>query len=120
MIEANILLDSISPSNKRLTTWILTYPLIIHAEVMTHRVFSRNASSSRAIPTSKMLESVKKNPFIPVHWGKNQGGMQANEQLDNTEQKFCRRFETKTEEGFIVTKFGNMTGANGQQITGFK
>lgn len=81
MITAKIIADSISESGVRITTMQLTYPRFIHAEVMTHRVFSRNASSSRAIPVAKMLEMVRNEPAMPIHWGKNQAGMQANEQL---------------------------------------
>ena len=65
----------------RLVTLQLLYPRFIHAELMTHRVFSRNASSSRAIPVKRMLEMVRNEPAMPIHWGKNQPGMQANEQL---------------------------------------
>lgn len=81
MITAKIVEDSISPEGSRLTTLQLCYPRFIHAEFMTHRVFSRNASSSRAIPVAKMIEQVRTNPAMPIHWGKNQPGMQANEQL---------------------------------------
>lgn len=56
------------------------YPRIIHSELMTHRVFSRNARSSRAVPVKTMLEEVRNAPFIPWHWGKNQKGMQAGEE----------------------------------------
>jgi hypothetical protein len=49
---------------------------------MTHRVFSRNAASSRAIPVEKLIKDVEENPFIPVYWGKNQKGMQAGEEID--------------------------------------
>lgn len=44
---------------------------------MTHRVFSRNAASSRAIPTPKLIEQVRTNPAMPIEWGSNQPGMQA-------------------------------------------
>lgn len=81
MISAKIIEDSISHSGVRITTMQLCYPRFIHAEFMTHRVFSRNASSSRAIPVAKMLEMVRNEPAMPIHWGKNQPGMQANEQL---------------------------------------
>jgi len=77
--------DSIASNGKRLTTLQLSYPRFIHAEFMTHRVFSRNASSSRAIPVAKMIEQVRNNPAMPIHWGKNQPGMQANEQLTGDE-----------------------------------
>ena len=80
-IQAKIIEDSISLEGKRITTFQLLYPRFIHAEALTHRVFSRNASSSRAIPVSKMLAMVREEPAMPIHWGKNQPGMQANEQL---------------------------------------
>jgi thymidylate synthase ThyX len=68
-----------------ITTMQLRYPRFIHAEFMTHRVFSRNASSSRAIPVAKMLEQVRSDPAMPIHWGKNQPGMQADEELTGDE-----------------------------------
>lgn len=55
----------------------LRYPRIIHGEIMTHRVFSRNARSSRAVPVKTMLDEVRNTPFVPWHWGANQKGMQA-------------------------------------------
>lgn len=58
------------------------YPRIIHGEVMTHRVFSRNARSSRAVPVAKMLEEIRNTPFVPWHWGKNQKGMQGGAELN--------------------------------------
>jgi len=58
----------------------MRYPRIIHSEIMTHRVFSRNARSSRAVPVKTMLLECTSMPFIPWHWGKNQSGMQADEE----------------------------------------
>lgn len=81
MIAAKVIEDSISEAGDRLTTLQLVYPRLVHSELMTHRVFSRNASSSRAIPVKKMLDMVRSEPAMPIHWGKNQPGMQANEQL---------------------------------------
>lgn len=66
--------------DKVLSTLLLRYPRWIHAEFMTHRAFSRNAASSRAIPTRKLLQDVIDNPAIPLFWGKNQPGMQAGEE----------------------------------------
>ena len=60
----------------------LRYPRIIHAEIMTHRVFSRNARSSRAVPVKTMLLETTTIPFIPWHWGANQKGMQAGAECD--------------------------------------
>lgn len=81
MITARIIADSISLSGKRITTFEVEYPRFIHGEFMTHRMLSRNSASSRAIPLKTMLKMVWKNPAQPVHWGKNQSGMQAKEEL---------------------------------------
>lgn len=77
MITAKIVADSLSPDNVRLTSMVLTYPRLIHSEVMTHRVFSRNAASSRAIPFKRMVEMLIENPAMPVKWGTSQKGMQS-------------------------------------------
>ncbi|MPS48491.1 FAD-dependent thymidylate synthase [Methylobacillus sp.] len=76
MISVKIIEDSISAAGKRLTTFALTYPRIIHAELMTHRVFSRNAQSSRAIPVGKMIDKARDEMYLPEVWGLNQAGMQ--------------------------------------------
>lgn len=68
-----------------LITMQLRYPRFIHAEFMTHRDLSRNASSSRAIPVAKMIEQVRTDPAMPIHWGKNQPGMQADHELSADE-----------------------------------
>lgn len=86
VIRAKILLDSLAPSNKRLVTWELTYPRFIHSELMTHRDFSRNAASSRAIPVAKMIERIEENPAHPIWWGANQPGMKAKSELDRKEK----------------------------------
>jgi len=83
MINAKILLDSINPVGNRITSWILTYPRFFHSEVMTHRAFSRNAASSRAIPVKRMIDDIRQNCAMPIFWGKNQAGMQAKEELDD-------------------------------------
>lgn len=83
--EAKILLDSISPQGSRLTTMEVTYPRFIHSEMMTHRQFSRNSASSRAIPIIKMLEKVAQNPASPVRWQANQAGMQGGKDLTGAE-----------------------------------
>lgn len=76
--EAKVILKSVAKvTDVRLNTVQLVYPRFIHAELMTHREFSRNASSSRAIPVAKMIEQVRNNPAMPIHWGANQPGMQA-------------------------------------------
>jgi thymidylate synthase ThyX len=79
MISVKIVADSINGSGIRLTTVECVYPRFIHAQLMTHRVFSRSASSSRAIPVNKLIDAVEADPAMPMSWGKNQRGMQATE-----------------------------------------
>lgn len=80
-INVKVIEDSINDNKNRLITLQCEYPRFIHSQVMTHRMFSRNASSSRAIPTPKLIEEVRTNPVMPLHWGKNKPGMQADEEL---------------------------------------
>jgi len=79
MYKAEILADSLSPQGDRLTTMKITFPRFILAEFNTHRMFSRNSASSRAIPFKKMVEMVQENPFIPIAWQKDHKGMQGTE-----------------------------------------
>ena len=88
--ECKILLDSVSPAGVRLTSFQITLPRIVLAEFNTHRMLSRNSASSRAIPVEKMLKKVEEDPFIPIYWGKNQKGMQAEEELTPEQQEKAR------------------------------
>jgi thymidylate synthase ThyX len=74
---ARILADSRSPAGFRLTTLEVTFPRFVLAEFNTHRVFSRNSASSRAIPIAKQLRRVLEEPYVPIEFGSNQPGMQA-------------------------------------------
>jgi hypothetical protein len=75
-----ILASSANTGSPNIYTIRLRYPRPIHGEIMTHRVFGRNARSSRAVPVKTMLDEVRRIPYVPWHWGKNQKGMQANEE----------------------------------------
>jgi len=95
IIVARIVADSVNKNGNRITTFELEYHRFIHSELMTHRLFSRNAMSSRAVPVSKMIEQVRNNPATPIHWGKNQAGMQADsvlkdESLDNAKRQWSQ------------------------------
>lgn len=81
--SSKIIADSRNSNGERVTSFELRYPRIIHSEVLTHRKFSRNSSSSRAIPVKKLIDSIIDIPFIPFHWGKNQSGMQAYEEVED-------------------------------------
>ena len=83
MFEVKMILDSMAPCGKRLTTITATYPRFIHSEIMTHRDRARNAASSRAIPWSKMREQIINDPVIPLVFGSEQKGMQTGCEVDD-------------------------------------
>jgi len=83
--QAKIIQDSIAPCGVRLTTVEAVYPRFVHSELMTHRLFSRNAASSRAIPVKTILERVKNDPAMPIFWGKNQRGMSPTMEIEDIE-----------------------------------
>lgn len=103
MFEAKILADSQHPNGSRLTTFELTYPRFVHSELMTHRKFSRNSASSRAIPTKVLMRQVLTNPVVPIHWGKLQKGMQAFEQLDKMDKATCNSLWLKLRDEAMYT-----------------
>jgi len=80
-ITAKVITHSCAAGVPDLITMQCRYPRFIHAEFMTHRVFSRNASSSRAIPIERMIQDVIDDPAMPVAWGSNKPGMQAGVEL---------------------------------------
>lgn len=82
-IEAKIIEDTMNEQGHRVTTFVLRYPRFIHSEVLTHRVFSRSASSSRAIPINKIIDSIEQEIAAPIHWGANQRGMQASGEVQD-------------------------------------
>lgn len=90
-ITAKVLADSISKDNVRITTFRLHYPRFIHAEFMTHRLFSRNASSSRAIPVDQMIKQVLDTPARPISWGVNQRGMQSEKEFSAKESEIINK-----------------------------
>lgn len=84
-IKAEIIADSKNELGNRITTMIVTFPRYILAELNTHRMFSKNSASSRAIPFKRLLNSVGENPFIPIAWQKDHTGMQGTEYFEDKE-----------------------------------
>ena len=122
-ITAKIIADSIGTKSPRLTTMQLRYPKFIHGEAKTHRVlkigdrayesledvgfmddpaFSRNASSSRAIPVERLIQDVLEDPVIPVSWGKNRPGMQATEDMSPAEAAVARDAWLRARDGAVA------------------
>jgi thymidylate synthase ThyX len=86
--DVSILADSINGEDgNRLTTFLLgNFPKCLLAEVNTHRMLSKNAASSRAIPIAKLIEQVQKNPFIP-QWTGHAKGMVGTSTITSTNQR---------------------------------
>lgn len=84
-MEVKVIKVSLSRlTGKTLYTLEIDYPRYIHAEVMTHREFSRNGQSYRAIPLEILIKRVLDNPVTPIFM-KNQKGMQADIPLEGIE-----------------------------------
>ena len=80
-ISAKMICDSVSEAGIRICTVLLRYPLSYHAELLTHRVFSRNAASSRAIPVAKIMQMIEEEPVMPLKWLLNKPGMQGGDEM---------------------------------------
>lgn len=86
-IWVKVLKDSISPEGDRLFTIHAHYPRVVHSEIMTHCILTKNATSSRAVPVNGFIETIEANPYIPTFIGKNQSGMKAGEDISEGERK---------------------------------
>ena len=91
MISAKVIADTIH-NGHRITSLQLVMPRFILAQQNTHRVFSRNTASSRAIPTAKLVEQVRTNYVQPVQWGMNKAGMQSEQELEAKRLRRQKRF----------------------------
>jgi len=91
VISARVIADSVNPAGKRIVTVEGTFNRYILAEFNTHREFSRNSASSRAIPVKKVMGQVWRNPAAPIHWGANQAGMQARAELRGFRKWLARK-----------------------------
>lgn len=84
-MAAKVILDSISPLGHRLTTMEVTFHRFVLAEFNTHRQFSRNSASSRAIPLEKMLARLQTEETQPLSWPAEQPGMQGGATLEGAD-----------------------------------
>lgn len=110
MYEAKVLADSINPSQVRLITVQATFPRFILAEVNTHRVFSRNSASSRAIPPEKMIERVVKHPFVPETFNKRVKGMGVGDPVDQAAREISESvwLDARTEAVKAATRLNDL------------
>ena len=102
MNSARVIKHSVSPEGKEIVTMVVTFPRYILAEFNTHRVFSKNTASSRAIPVGKFIKQVEEDPVFPTYWGKNQSGMKAVVELSSENIKKATSIWAKAKDQMII------------------
>lgn len=100
--QVKMIADSVSLNGTRICTLTARYPRFVHAELMTHRAFARNAASSRAIPFKKMVEAVMNYPVIPIKWGAEQKGMQTGDEIGRKESDMCEYYWLKARDEAVA------------------
>lgn len=112
--------DSVSTGglSVRLTTLELRFPRFLLPEFNTHRVFSRNAASSRAIPIKKLIHEAENYPAIPIRFGKNGAGMQDHGPLSHLEQDKARTIWLRARDNAVKSakEYLNMENPPHKQI----
>lgn len=88
--HAKIDTHSVNEHGQELITAVLTFPRVVLSEFNTHRVFSRNSASSRAVPVAKNIRNILEHPYIPPKVGLNQAGMQAKDYLDKDSEEYAQ------------------------------
>lgn len=81
--KVELIQSSVTEGGTRIDTFILEYPRAIHSQLLTHRVFSKNSSSTRAVPIPKVIEQIEQDPAKFI-WTHNQSGMQGSVVTDPT------------------------------------
>ena len=116
VIKAEIVAHSINEQGDELISVMATFPRIILAEVTTHRMLSKNTSSSRAIPFNKMVETIENDPFIPIAWQKEHKGMQGSEYFTSEfDIELLRQNWLKGRDYAVITaKAGTLLGSTKQ------
>lgn len=106
--KAIVKADSVSEEKVRLLTYETEFPRFILPEVLTHRKFTRNTASSRAIPVKRIVQQIQDDPAMPVYWGRNRAGMSAGEETDDL--LFFRDYKKN------IVQIGNMEIIPGSAI----
>lgn len=86
--SVQLVADSISDTGTRISTFQLNYWRPILPEMNTHRIFSRNAGSSRAQGFEAKCEEAVSNTFLPGHWNTEQRGMVGGEEFSDEVKDF--------------------------------
>ncbi len=90
--SARVIADSVNEiTGDRLTTLEVQLHRFMLAEFNTHRAFSRNSASSRAISAERQMQSVTDNPAVPLLWPGERKGMQGGPPLPREKAEAARQ-----------------------------
>lgn len=115
-ISARVLAHS-AFGGAELVTYELTYPRVIHAELMTHCMLAKNAASTRAVPVSAVIDAICRSSYRPIHWGVNRPGMQSTDELQGDHLHQAKRILDNLEATIIdaVKELTHKDGINGHK-----
>lgn len=114
--SAKVIADS-KVEGSRLVTLEIELHRFILPEFNTHRSISRNFQSSRAVPVKQMIEQVRNNPAMPVHWGMNQPGMVADSEVEGfTKQQSIKRWKWAAKQAAECAEALNEAGVHKQVV----
>lgn len=82
-VNAKIIAHSCAPGAPDLITMQVRFPWWLLPEMNTHRVFSRNYGSTRAIPISKLIDEANNDPALPIKWTSHRPGMQGGDDISS-------------------------------------
>lgn len=100
-----------------LWTFELVYPRYIHSEFLTHRVMSRNSSSSRAVPVKRVIEQIEDNPVVPPKVFMNKPGMVGDVEADEaTTKEFKKLWMEALNNAVTVAKSMDKFGIHKQHV----
>lgn len=95
LIYAKVIADSFQRADphpsRRLTTFEVQFQRWLLPEFNTHRRFSRNSGSSRAVPVIKTLRNIAMTPAMPIVWGSEKPGMQSGPPLTGGDLEDAKR-----------------------------
>lgn len=113
--KVSIVKDSVNIFGNRLTTYEIETYRYIWAEVLTHKMLSKNAQSSRAVPVNSVLSINQSIPVEPIVWGKNKAGMSATESLVGF-RMFCSKgvWKAAAKFSFLASKTLSKLGLHKQ------
>ena len=90
-MSVKIVADSLNvATGDRITTVELLCPQPLWGEFLTHRLFSRNAGSGRAVPIKRFRETVLADPYVPASWKAAQKGMGATKDMSDDDQRLAK------------------------------